>query len=828
MMVRSLAHLRKTLPASLRCAGTARARGLADSRHPILAILGAVAILALAAPGPYAQVVGSEVQVSSYSRWQSEPSVAALGDHLLAAWNNRLYVAGGAGWGFSVDGGLTWTDAQLFPTNQGTVAGGQATVCVDRAGDFYTATLSGDGCGWAIGVYRGVFQGPSFVWQSGTLAVPCFNANTVDIPIERPWLACDPERGYLYLSYTRMVPVPNGTSYYTHQMTIYFTRSLDRGATWSAPVALSSTTCNGSQPAVGPDGELYIVWEDIGAQKVLASKSVDFGATFGPAITIAPTLDNLGTRPRGWEAPTWRYSPLYPPLDELSGPDFPSIVVDRTAGPRRGTVYVAWADYAAGTVGPSTGTVQDPEPNDFFASAAPFTLGNDIVGYAPTVDGGHSDCDRYRFDGVAGTTIWINGSVLFANPGTSDGSPNISYYSLYCGQDTTQEVFFVPIQDGRAPPLPPQIYTLPVTGRYYIAMTCPNYSSYAYQLQTRVKQVAPGQAARDFRDIVLVSSSDGGATWSTKRRINDDAPQYDNVMPSLSVDGLGTLHAAWYDRRDDPGCGALVNTYWAESLDGGVTFLPSQRVSGQPGSWDYQPGGSDITNFGDHLGITSSDDRTWVLWTDDRPPTGLAIRIYAVTIGPVPTAVAVSGFRAEVRSESVILRWNVADPTGLVGFRVQRAAADGNYLVLDDGALLLAHGAGEYTDEDRTVARGTSYHYRLEAVGTDGAHTLLGPLDVVIPGGIDHLAWEGARPNPFTTSLALTLAVPRSGEARVRVFDLLGHEVATLARGPMGAGRQTVGWDGRDRTGRAVPPGVYLVRAELGRESSGRRVIRIQ
>src|SRR5207245_1912188 len=98
-----------------------------------------------------------------------------------------------------------------------------------------------------------------------------------------------------------------------------------------------------------------------------------------------------------------------------------------------------------------------------------------------------------------------------------------------------------------------------------------------------------------------------------------------------------------------------------------VTFLPSRRVSGQPGSWDYSASGSNITNFGDHLGITSAGDRTWVLWTDDRSPTGLAIRIYGVTIGPVPTAVAVSGFRAEIVNGRTVLRWRVDDPSGLVG-----------------------------------------------------------------------------------------------------------------------------------------------------------------
>ena len=89
------------------------------------------------------------------------------------------------------------------------------------------------------------------------------------------------------------------------------------------------------------------------------------------------------------------------------------------------------------------------------------------------------------------------------------------------------------------------------------------------------------------------------------------------------------------------------------------------------------------------------------------------------------------------------------------------------------------------------------------------------------------------RPNPSrgATSFAFVLPDPRApragarGEARLEIFDPRGALVRALETGPLGAGPQALVWDGRDRGGRPVAPGVYEARLTAGGAARSRRIV---
>ena len=78
----------------------------------------------------------------------------------------------------------------------------------------------------------------------------------------------------------------------------------------------------------------------------------------------------------------------------------------------------------------------------------------------------------------------------------------------------------------------------------------------------------------------------------------------------------------------------------------------------------------------------------------------------------------------------------------------------------------------------------------------------------------------GAHPNPFAVSTTFALTVPRTGNAVVEVFDLLGRRVATLHDGPLTAEvEHRFTFAARD-----LPSGLYLVRATGDGFTEARRV----
>lgn len=49
----------------------------------------------------------------------------------------------------------------------------------------------------------------------------------------------------------------------------------------------------------------------------------------------------------------------------------------------------------------------------------------------------------------------------------------------------------------------------------------------------------------------------------------------------------------------------------------------------------------------------------------------------------------------------------------------------------------------------------------------------------------------------------------------LKVYDVLGREVATLVDGQMAPGRQQVVWNGKSTSGREVPTGIYIARLTI-------------
>ncbi len=83
-------------------------------------------------------------------------------------------------------------------------------------------------------------------------------------------------------------------------------------------------------------------------------------------------------------------------------------------------------------------------------------------------------------------------------------------------------------------------------------------------------------------------------------------------------------------------------------------------------------------------------------------------------------------------------------------------------------------------------------------------------------------------PNPTADVSTLAFRLAREVAVELAIHDLAGRRVRTLVQGAMGAGVHLARWDGRDESGRAVAPGVYLARLVTPEGSDRRTVVRLQ
>ncbi|MBF8294050.1 MAG: hypothetical protein HW389_595 [Bacteroidetes bacterium] len=69
-------------------------------------------------------------------------------------------------------------------------------------------------------------------------------------------------------------------------------------------------------------------------------------------------------------------------------------------------------------------------------------------------------------------------------------------------------------------------------------------------------------------------------------------------------------------------------------------------------------------------------------------------------------------------------------------------------------------------------------------------------------------------PNPFNPTTTIRYSVPAQGRVRLRVFDLVGREVASLVDEEEASGSYLINWRGTDNYGRSLASGVYFYKLD--------------
>jgi endonuclease I len=81
------------------------------------------------------------------------------------------------------------------------------------------------------------------------------------------------------------------------------------------------------------------------------------------------------------------------------------------------------------------------------------------------------------------------------------------------------------------------------------------------------------------------------------------------------------------------------------------------------------------------------------------------------------------------------------------------------------------------------------------------------------------------RPNPFSARTTIRFDLAQRGRVALRIYDVTGRVVRTLAGGEFEAGSHALDWDGRDESGSPLQAGLYFCRLDTGATHEARRMV---
>ena len=301
-----------------------------------------------------------EADASNDTDEESETFVAASpGNPNRVAVGSNNMVSGRRGIFLSSDGGTTWA-APLMPTtldiagtstDEQASLGGDPILAADEDGNVWAGGLTRCRSGASSRVFVVRAAAGSSQFQTKGVGLRFNSSGTTCALQDKPMMTIDnwpgsPTYGRLYVTWDN----PNGSavdvvisSCDTRPGGNPDAAHCDNADNWSAPVVVSGSTPGSyitSDPAVGPDGKVYVVWWDYSATNAISiatcATGCDTQAGWPASSGVAVALDGTG-------GPIPFACPIVAQPGGRAAP-VPSIALDSSS-----RIYLAWSDLRPGS-----------------------------------------------------------------------------------------------------------------------------------------------------------------------------------------------------------------------------------------------------------------------------------------------------------------------------------------------------------------------------------------------------------------------------------------------------------------------------------------------
>lgn len=176
-------------------------------------------------------------------------------------------------------------------------------------------------------------------------------------------------------------------------------------------------------------------------------------------------------------------------------------------------------------------------------------------------------------------------------------------------------------------------------------------------------------------------------------------------------------------------------------------------------------------------------------------------------------------FTAEQSASGILLKWSTASELNNSGFAIERLSSN----LWEEIGFVNGYGtttsAKQYSFTDNSPLSGSIY-YRLKQLDFDGSFTYSNEIEINFNGVVSDFVLEQNYPNPFNPSTKISWQSAAGSHQTLKVFDVLGNEVAVLVDEFREAGNHRINFNA---TGLAS--GIYYYTLTTGAVSQTKKMI---
>ena len=248
------------------------------------------------------------------------------------------------------------------------------------------------------------------------------------------------------------------------------------------------------------------------------------------------------------------------------------------------------------------------------------------------------------------------------------------------------------------------------------------------------------------------------------------------------------------------GSGTVTGSFWDTQSSGKATsFLGTAKTSAEmKTNSTFLSAGWDDTIWNMDAGFNSGYP-----YLDWQNPSG------------TPLPVELSSFSASVIGSTIKLNWQTSTEVNNYGFEVERMSnlkgqtSDGWDKIGFINGNGNSNSTKSYSYEDKNVTAG-KYSYRLKQIDNDGQFEYSKSIEVDM-NGVKKYELIQNYPNPFNPSTIIRYAIDSRQFVSLKVYNLLGKEVATLVNENKEAGNYLVNFNAS-----YLSSGIYIYKLQAG------------